>query len=69
MAHVGISVGIGSHLRWKELQIQMVMVLEGYRPGAPALFRPQIDFKMASKTQPLLKSLHLLNTLKLALSE
>jgi hypothetical protein len=32
---VGISVGIGSHRRLKLLQIQMVMALGGYRPGAP----------------------------------
>jgi hypothetical protein len=34
---VGISVGIGSHRRSKLLQIQMVMELGGYRPGAPVL--------------------------------
>src|SRR5712671_5829007 len=33
---VGISVGIGSHRRLKLLQIQMVMALGDYRPGAPA---------------------------------
>jgi hypothetical protein len=32
---VGISVGIGSNRRRKLLQIQMVMELGGYRPGAP----------------------------------
>jgi len=33
---VGISVGIGHDRRRKLLQIQMVMVLGGYRPGAPS---------------------------------
>jgi hypothetical protein len=32
---VGISVGIGSNQRQKLLQIQMVIELGGYRPGAP----------------------------------
>ena len=32
---VGISVGIGRNRRQKLLQIQMVMELGGYRPGAP----------------------------------
>jgi hypothetical protein len=32
---VGISVGIGSHRRRKLLQIQIVMELGDYRPGAP----------------------------------
>jgi hypothetical protein len=32
---VGISVGIGSNQRRKLLQIQMVIGLGGYRPGAP----------------------------------
>jgi hypothetical protein len=31
---VGISVGIGSHQRRKSFQIQTVMELGGYRPGA-----------------------------------
>ncbi len=35
---VGISVGIGRHPRQKLLQIQMVMELGGYRPGAPTAF-------------------------------
>jgi hypothetical protein len=33
---VGISVGIGSNRRGKFLQIQMVIALGGYRPGAPS---------------------------------
>jgi hypothetical protein len=33
---VGISVGIGCHLRRKLLQIQIVMALGGNRPGAPS---------------------------------
>jgi hypothetical protein len=32
---VGISVGIDNNRRHKLLQIQMVMALGGYRPGAP----------------------------------
>jgi hypothetical protein len=32
---VGISVGIGNNRRQKLLQIQMVMALGDYRPGAP----------------------------------
>ena len=39
---VGISVGIGSNRRRKLLQIQMVIELDGYRPGAPA-FLSYID--------------------------
>jgi len=35
---VGISVGIGRNRRQKLLQIQMVMELGGYRPGAPTAF-------------------------------
>jgi hypothetical protein len=33
--HVGISVGIGSNTRRNLLEIQMVIGLDGYRPGAP----------------------------------
>jgi hypothetical protein len=32
---VGISVGIGDDRRQKYFYIQMVMVVSGYRPGAP----------------------------------
>jgi hypothetical protein len=35
---VGISVGIGRNRRRKLLQIQTVMELDGYRPGAPTGF-------------------------------
>jgi hypothetical protein len=31
--HVGISVGIGSNTRRNLLEIQMVIGLDGYRPG------------------------------------
>jgi hypothetical protein len=33
--HVGISVGIGSNARRNLLEIQMVIGLDDYRPGAP----------------------------------
>jgi hypothetical protein len=36
---VGISVGIGRHLPLKHLQIQIVVGLGGYRPGAPEALR------------------------------
>jgi hypothetical protein len=36
--HVGISVGIGSNARRNLLEIQMVIGLDGYRPGAPTAF-------------------------------
>jgi hypothetical protein len=36
---VGISVGIGSNLRSKSLQIQMIMEIDDCRPGAPEALR------------------------------
>jgi hypothetical protein len=36
----GICAGIGSNRRQKCLQIQMVMVLDNYRPGAPSCHPP-----------------------------
>ena len=41
---VGISVGIGSHRRQKLFKIQLVMVLGGYRPGAPEIFFRAVIF-------------------------
>ena len=40
---VGISVGIGRHLRLKHLRIQIVMGLGGYRPGAPLNSSPLLN--------------------------
>jgi hypothetical protein len=45
---VGISVGIGDDRRQKYFYIQMVMVVSGYRPGAPSAFAK------ASADKPLL---------------
>src|SRR5258708_17933366 len=44
---VGISVGIGDNRRQNLLQIQMVMALGGYRPGAPKDYFPSDVFHLS----------------------